>query len=58
VHNAYEKEPVINQDELAYSSEDFPGLDEGFYGDNWSRILFCYDDEGIVTSMAYEPPSF
>ncbi len=58
VHKAYEKEPVISQSELAFSSEDFPNLNEGYFGEDWSRILFSFDDAGIVTSMAYEPPSF
>ena len=57
VHKAYEKEPIISQSELASSSEDFPNLDEGYFGEDWSRILFSFDDAGIVTSMAYEPPS-
>ena len=58
VHKAYEKEPTISQSELAYSAGEFPNLDEGYYGEDWSRILFCYDDAGIVTSIAYEPPAF
>lgn len=58
VHRAYAKEPAINAKELAYSAEDYPDVDEGFYGDGWSRILFCYDETGIVESMAYQPPAF
>ena len=58
VHKAYEKEPAISQRELAASSEDFPNLDEGYFGDDWSRILFSFDDAGFVTTIAYEPPSF
>jgi hypothetical protein len=58
VRIAYLLDQKIESDELANSAEHFPGVDEGFYGDGWSRILFCYDDAGIVTSMAYEPPSF
>ena len=57
VHKAYEKEPKISQGELASSVEDFPNVAEGYYGEDWSRILFCYNDAGIVTSIAYEPPS-
>ncbi|MEZ4627880.1 MAG: hypothetical protein R2912_07285 [Eubacteriales bacterium] len=57
VHKAYENEPIISQSELAFSLEDFPNLDEGYFGEDWSRILFCYNDAGIVTSMAFEPPS-
>lgn len=57
VHKAYENEPIISQSELALSSEDFPNLDEGYFGEDWSRILFSFDDAGFVTSIAYEPPS-
>jgi hypothetical protein len=58
VHRAYAKEPAISAKELAYSAEDYPDVDEGFYGEDWSRILFCYDDNGVVESMAYQPPAF
>ncbi len=58
VHQAYAEEPMIDAEELAYSAEDYPDVDEGFYGEDWSRILFCYDDAGRVISMAYEPPAF
>lgn len=58
VHQAYAKEPMIDTKELAYSAEVYPDVDEGFYGEDWSRILFCYDDAGRVISMAYEPPAF
>ena len=58
VHKAYEKEPAISQSECKASSEDFPNLDEGYFGEDWSRILFSYDDAGFVTAIAYEPPSF
>ena len=58
VHRAYAKDPMISAKELAYSAEDYPNVDEGFYGEDWSRILFCYDDNGVVESMAYQPPAF
>lgn len=58
VRIAYLLDQRIASDELMYSAKYFPSVDEGFYGDDWSRILFCYDDAGIVTSMAYEPPAF
>lgn len=58
IHRAYAKDPAISAKELAYSAEDYPNVDEGFYGEDWSRILFCYDDNGVVESMAYEPPAF
>lgn len=58
VNRAYAQEPKISADELAYSAEDYPEVDEGFYGEDWSRILFCYDGEDTVESMAYEPPAF
>lgn len=58
VHRAYSKELKISVEELVYSAENYPNVDEGFYGEDWSRILFCYDDNGFVESMAYEPPAF
>ena len=58
VHQAYASEPAISETELAYSAEDYPAVDEGFYGEDWSRILFCYDENNKVESMAYEPPEF
>lgn len=58
VHEAYADEPAISETELAYSAEDYPAVDEGFYGEDWSRILFCYDENNKVESMAYEPPEF
>ena len=48
----------ISTAELSNSSIDYPDVDEGFYGDNWSRILFCYDENGFVKSIAYEPSAF
>jgi hypothetical protein len=58
VHRAYANDPAISAKELAYSAEDYPNVDEGFYGEDWSRILFCYDNNGVVESMAYQPPAF
>lgn len=58
VHKAYEKEPIISQSELAFSAEDFPNISEGYFGEDWSRILFSFDDAGFVTSIAFEPPSY
>ncbi len=58
VRIAYLFDSRISAKELASSAEDYPDVDEGFYGDGWSRILFCYDENGIVESMAYQPPAF
>ena len=58
VRLAYLFDETIDAKELAYSAEDYPAVDEGFYGEDWSRILFCYDENGKVESMAYEPPEF
>ena len=55
---AYLLDSRISEKELAYSAKDFPNVDEGFYGEDWSRILFCYDDNGVVESMAYQPSAF
>lgn len=58
VRFAYLLDKRIQSDELAYSAKHFPGVDEGFYGDDWSRILFSYDENGKVVSMALEPSAF
>ena len=58
VRFAYLLDQKIDSNELTYSATTFPNVDEGFYGDDWSRILFSYDDAGFVTAIAYEPPSF
>lgn len=58
VRIAYLLDQKIESDELANSAEYFPGVDEGFYGDDWSRILFSYDENGKVVSMALEPSEF
>ena len=58
VRLAYLFDETIDAKELAYSAEDYPAVDEGFYGEDWSRILFCYDENNKVESMAYEPPEF
>jgi len=57
VRIAYLFDKKVDADELAYSARDDPDVDEGFYGEDWCRILFCYDEHGRVTSMAYDPPA-
>jgi hypothetical protein len=58
VHLAYLLDEKIDQEELVYSAEDYPGVDEGYYGESWCRILFCYDDNGKVSSMAMQSSAF
>ncbi len=58
VQKAYAEDPKIDEADLEYSSRDYPGVDEGFSGEDWCRILFCYDENGKVESMAYEPSAF
>lgn len=58
VRFAYLLDQKIDAEELAYSAEEFPDVDEGYYGDSWSRILFSYDENGKVDSMAMEPSAF
>jgi len=58
VHRAYAKDPIIEADELICSAHDYPDVDEGYFGEDWSKILFCYDEAGKVESMAYEAPAF
>jgi len=57
VQEAYAKDQKIDAEELAYSALDYPDVDEGFYGEDWCSILFRYDENGNVESMAYEPPA-
>jgi len=58
VRKAYQRDEKIDEEDLAYSTDDFPDVDEGYYGDSWSRILFSYDENGKVDSMAMEPSAF
>ncbi|MCE5189866.1 MAG: hypothetical protein LLF75_11905 [Eubacteriales bacterium] len=53
VHAAFLFDPKLSDEETKYESYDFPGVDEGFYGEAWWRILFDYDDSGKVKAMAY-----
>jgi hypothetical protein len=53
VRFAYMLDPKLSKSEIEYESNDFPEVDEGFYGENWCRIMFDYDDSGIVKEMAY-----
>ena len=55
MHAAFARSRPVDADELQYSAEDFPDVDEGYYGDFWCRLLFSYDDDGRVDAMAYEP---
>ena len=50
---AFLLDPKMSKQEIEYSSYDFPEADEGFYGEDWWRILLDYNDEGNVVSMAY-----
>lgn len=56
VHKAYAEDPQIDAEDLVYTTTNFPGADEGFYDDDWCRILFRYDAQGKVESMAYASP--
>ena len=58
VHLAYLLDQKIEAEELIYSAAFYPDVDDGYYGDDWSRILFCYANDGKVESMAFEPPPF
>jgi len=58
VQKAYAEDPKIDEDKLEYSATIYPDVDEGFSGEDWCRILFCYDENGKVESMAYEPSAF
>ena len=58
VKKAYIKDQKIDEDELAYCSIDYPNVDEGYYGDRWCFILFCFGEDDTVISMAMQPPGF
>lgn len=58
IQAAYARDEAIEAGDLLDSARDYPVVSEGYYGQNWCRILFCYDEQGIVTSMAYEPSAF
>ncbi len=57
VHQAYAEDPQMDAEDLVYCADDFPHVDEGYYGDDWCRILFRYDAQGKVESMAYASPA-
>jgi len=52
IHAAFFFDPRLSAEETKYESHDFPGVDEGFYGENWWRVLFDYDDSDKVKTMA------
>lgn len=58
VQSAYKRDEAIKADDLLDSARDYPAVSEGYYGQNWCRILFCYNELGEVVSMAYEPSEF
>ena len=58
VQDAYSRDEKIEPEKLLESARDYPDVSEGYYGQNWSRILFCYNEQGEVVSMAYEAPAF
>jgi hypothetical protein len=58
VQDAYSRDEKIEPNELLENARDYPNVSEGYYGQNWSRILFCYNEQGVVVSMAYEPSEF
>jgi len=55
VQKAYFRDQKINEDDLAYCAYNYPDVDEGYYGESWCNILFSYDDNGKVISMAMQP---
>jgi len=58
VRKAYRRDEKVDEEELVYCAVDFPGVDEGYYGESWCYILFCYDADGKVVSMAMQPSEF
>jgi hypothetical protein len=53
VRIAYLFEEKLSREDIEYESHDFPGAEEGFYGDQWWRVLFSYDSKGRVEKIAY-----
>lgn len=53
VRLAYLLDEKLSRDEIAYDAHDFPGAEEGYYGDHWWRVLFDYDRAGRVETIAY-----
>lgn len=51
VRFAFLFDPKLSKEETDYEASDFPGVDEGYYGEDWWRILFDYDDSGKVKTM-------
>lgn len=58
VQKAYRRDEKVDQEDLAYCAINFPGVEDGYYGESWCFILFCYDADGKVTSMAMQPSAF
>lgn len=53
VRAGYLFDEKLSREEITYESHDFPEAEEGFYGDQWWRVLFNYDNAGKVESIAY-----
>ena len=53
VQIAYMFEEKLSKKEIEYESHDYPEVEEGYYGENWWRVLFSYDASGEVDSFAY-----
>ena len=58
VQAAFKRDEAIGADDLRDSARDYPGVNEGYFGEDWCRILFRYNKNEIVESMAYEPSAF
>ncbi len=50
---AFLLDPKLKDSEIEYESHDYPEVDEGYYAEDWWRVLFHYDDTGKVESMVY-----
>ena len=58
IHKAYEGSKPLNAEDVAYCMHEFPGIEEGYWGDYWCNILFSYDENDCVDAMAYQPSDF
>ena len=53
VRLSYLLDKKLSPEEIKYESHDFPDVEEGFYGDDWWRVLFSYDTAGKVDAITY-----
>lgn len=53
IHAAYASDPAVSDESIAYYSEYFPEIEEGYYGEDWNCVLFDYGSDEHVTAMIF-----